>query len=312
MQVPAAQPAQSFDQRPISGKTAVGIILALIVGVLILGAAFGGHQGDSNGNAESPTSAQVPIAPPEPPPVLVTADELEQAYRINTVAADDRFKGRRLLVSGLVQDINTDISDDVYIAFASRSDSFSRPQAHLASSERSTAAKLVPGQAIQLLCVGAGDIVKSPMLRNCVFSNGAPSVNAAPTAVVAGTPNGEAQATTADEEQPPQRLEHDKPATLEGELRTDVFDNCCVDGNATKQPYLYIHLYHSITLRDLGPDARAPNENLDANIQLGGLKPEAVDQALIGHKVTVKCSSLYEGGTGHYATEAYCADASVL
>ena len=121
----ALTPASPPDamSRPISGKQAVGIVLTLIIGVVLAIAVSSGSQSPPTDHTTSPTVS----APVEAPPIAVTTTELEAAYGLNTVAADDRFKGKRLLVRGVVQDINTDISNDVYIVFATSEMSFSRP-----------------------------------------------------------------------------------------------------------------------------------------------------------------------------------------
>lgn len=48
-----------------------------------------------------------PVTPP-PPPVAVDLGELSDAYHANPVAADERYKGRILTVSGRIADIVDD------------------------------------------------------------------------------------------------------------------------------------------------------------------------------------------------------------
>ena len=110
---------------------------------------------------------------------------------------------------------------------------------------------------------------------------------------------------------PPLRLQEDKPATLTGTYQTDVFDNCCENGQEKKQPYGEVRLGRAIVLYDPPPNANAENEYPIAAVELGGLT--AVQRSSIGDgaPIFVTCSSLYEGNTGHYALHAYCKDARV-
>src|SRR3954468_1002371 len=58
-------------------------------------------------------------SPNPAPDINVTADELVQAYKANEVAADQRFKGKILLVSGTVDTIGKDVMDTPYVSFHS-------------------------------------------------------------------------------------------------------------------------------------------------------------------------------------------------
>ena len=122
-------------------------------------------------------SSQVPL--PEPAaPISVTAFDLQRAYQTNTVAADDKYKGMRLLVAGTVKDINIDVTGAAYLVLVS-GDEFTNPKATMASSERKTISKLRQGQPVTLLCLGAGDVLKSAMLEDCVFSGPATTTSEA-------------------------------------------------------------------------------------------------------------------------------------
>ncbi len=109
-----------------------------------------------------------PTKPSGQAPLNVTVDELEAAYAQNTIAADARFKGRPLVVESVVQNINTDIGGGAYLVLG-RQDQLLAPQAGIAESDRGTAASLHPGSRVRLLCIGAGDIAKMPMLSDCHF-----------------------------------------------------------------------------------------------------------------------------------------------
>jgi hypothetical protein len=168
----AIRPAQDAPQQQPPDRRNPKIAIAIVVGLGLLVAAIAGMYSPDGGQPSGNASAgdgqpQASYAP-------VDAIELERAYQENTVAADDKFKGRRILVKGFAKDINTDIANDAYLVLSAQEFDFTAPQAHLASSERSTAAGLRRGQPVQLLCTGNGDIAKIPMLSNCTFSEPTP------------------------------------------------------------------------------------------------------------------------------------------
>jgi zinc-ribbon domain len=96
------------------------------------------------------------------------------------------------------------------------------------------------------------------------------------------------------------RLKWDAPATLNGILESGVFDNCCVNGEASKQKYIFLRLDNKIGIEPNGEDEPGM-ENVDA-IQLGGTLPSFRD----GQHIVVKCKQVWAGNTGHYALPVYC------
>ena len=109
----------------------------------------------------------------------------------------------------------------------------------------------------------------------------------------------------------PVRLQEHQPATLTGVFASGTFEDCCYEGQSKNRSYGSIRLDHSITLRDLGPNARAVNENLIGDVELGGLTSELHASIGAGRRVSVACSSIFIGDTGHYAVGAFCKDAKV-
>lgn len=98
-----------------------------------------------------------------------TAQEIEQAYADNTVAADDQFKNKWLIISGVAGEISTDVLDQVYISLKTDDFDFNAPQVYFIDSERSKLSRIKKGQHIRAECIGGGDIVKTPMLKECTL-----------------------------------------------------------------------------------------------------------------------------------------------
>jgi len=98
-----------------------------------------------------------------------TAHELAAAYNENTLAADNKFKGKRFVITGVVSDINTDMFNNAVVMLHGGVNQFMEPQARLAESEKPKAAELKKGASISLTCTGRGDVAKTPMMEKCVL-----------------------------------------------------------------------------------------------------------------------------------------------
>lgn len=99
----------------------------------------------------------------------ITAAEYWHIYRANEIAADDRFLGKAVLISGTLVSIRKDAFGYVRAELASEASPFMNVQARLSADAVAKAAHLTPGQIIQLQCVGATMVVGIPSLRECRF-----------------------------------------------------------------------------------------------------------------------------------------------
>jgi hypothetical protein len=122
-----------------------------------------GMMARSSGTITTPSFATA--APP--PATFVQASQIAADYAQNSVAADAKYKGQSLRVEGKVVAINTDLTGSAVVVLDGRANQFLQPQAVLAPSERGRASGLRAGEMVVVLCVGAGDVLKAPMLRDC-------------------------------------------------------------------------------------------------------------------------------------------------
>lgn len=102
------------------------------------------------------------------PDVKVTAMKLFDDYHANEVSADNKYKGKRIALSGTVTDITKDFTDDVVLYLAT-SNEFMPVHATLEESEKSKAADLEKGKKIELICDGRGMVVGTPSLNHCLI-----------------------------------------------------------------------------------------------------------------------------------------------
>lgn len=136
----------------------------VVVGLVVVG--FLLDETEEKSSAAEP--GNVVAVEEQAPPLEVTADELLNAYSENEIAANQKYKDRRLLLNARISSIEAGIGDVPYVVLTAGSEfEFNRPQARLAKSEVSAAAALKKGQKISLLCIGNGEIAGTPMLAEC-------------------------------------------------------------------------------------------------------------------------------------------------
>lgn len=113
-------------------------------------------------------SAEVVTPEPEEEVIEVTADELLAAYKENELAGDKKFKGKILLVTGVLDSIESGMGDTPYLLLKAGDEfEFSMPQAHFDKSETDSLVALRKGERIKIQCVGNGEVIGSPMLKDC-------------------------------------------------------------------------------------------------------------------------------------------------
>lgn len=97
--------------------------------------------------AQAEPAAEVPIQV-----VAVSAGELLTAYKENEVAADAKYKGKWVEVSGVVGSIKKGIMDSVYVTVEEPGSryTFQSVQCHLIESETAKAAALAKGSRIKI------------------------------------------------------------------------------------------------------------------------------------------------------------------
>lgn len=115
------------------------------------------------------TATATATTEPEQPTVTVTAGKLYSDYKANEVSADARYKGNVLSVTGTVTEIRKTFADDIVVELAT-SNEFEGVAANMADSETATASALSKGHKTTVICKGAGMVIGSPQLSNCVFA----------------------------------------------------------------------------------------------------------------------------------------------
>jgi tRNA_anti-like len=155
----------------------VGVVALLAFGFMVLGVLVGIHSSGSQNTTSANDGATV-VTQTELRALPVQAERLFLDYQRNEVAADQKYRGRRLLVTGIVTSVNKDFTDKVYLMLGT-SNMFFGVHASLEPSEVGRAGELSKGEGVTVLCSGGMMVVDSPMLDDCIF-RAAPVENEAP------------------------------------------------------------------------------------------------------------------------------------
>jgi hypothetical protein len=117
-------------------------------------------------NAPSPTNTASTPAPQQPLPLL-GSKEIIRAYEENEVAADERFKGRRVLIVGHVQQISKTLGHPSVTVGPER---WPRRTNCRFDDDSEDPATFRRGQLVVLSCSGAGmTLLRSPAFEHCSF-----------------------------------------------------------------------------------------------------------------------------------------------
>ena len=148
----------------LSGKQ---IAVYLVVGI---GVIWWLASNDTNSITENKAVANQEITKQEIDALPnVTASAMASAYSDNTVAADQQFKDKKFKVTGTVADINTDIMGNPYITLRGGVNQFMEPQFAFDKSDAAKLANLKKGSKVSLICIGKGDVAKTPMSGSCAL-----------------------------------------------------------------------------------------------------------------------------------------------
>lgn len=94
----------------------------------------------------------------------VEASVLFAAYKANEIAADERYKGKPLKVSGTVEDINSDAFDEAVVQL--QAGGFME-QVQAKGLSNAVASQLSKGERVTLLCKGGGEVIGFPIIEDC-------------------------------------------------------------------------------------------------------------------------------------------------
>lgn len=152
-------------------KKAFKWILIVIVVLFVIGLVAGNDDTETEASQNIKSSENNVVAEQEAEPVTATpvnASDLFADYDSNEVAADKKYKGQLLEVSGTVSSIDSGLGDSAMVQLET-SNQFMHVTAKGNDEFTSAAASLTKGQKITMICEGDGEVIGMPMLSDCVI-----------------------------------------------------------------------------------------------------------------------------------------------
>ncbi len=112
-------------------------------------------------------ASAAPVATPAGHPVRLTASELWAAYNRDLIAADHRYRERKLEVTGTVVTVPVRDYRGFIVVRLGTGDVFETVHATLARRDSSLLSGIAKGQSVVLSCTGRGALIGSPILDDC-------------------------------------------------------------------------------------------------------------------------------------------------
>ena len=154
------------------GKIIVVIIFS-IAGISMIGAMMADEQNQPVALKVVPQETksetkQVPEPEKNAPPISVTSASIFKEYSENEVAADAKYKGKLIEISGKVVSVdNGTFDDEIIVRLSDGQYDFSGPWCYMKESERDKVLALKKGQQVVLIGVGDSATIGSPVLKSC-------------------------------------------------------------------------------------------------------------------------------------------------
>ena len=173
------------------------MIAVLLIGALGSAALIAGDDPDLTQLAFASDAARTDVQAADP--IEVSARELFAAYDANEQAAQTRYGGQAIRVSGVVAAIELDMNDEPMVSLEG-DDYFGQVTMHFSTAHADRTAALSKGETVSAVCLSITEILGSPQLSRCEFASATTSpdqVEATPPVAIA-----------------PLRNDHDKEAVL--------------------------------------------------------------------------------------------------
>lgn len=97
----------------------------------------------------------------------MAAKKLVAEYNENEVAADSKYKGKRVIIDGVVSQVGKDITNDVYITLSAGANPLEGVQAYPIKEKADAAGELRKGQEISVVCKVDGQMIGLVVAREC-------------------------------------------------------------------------------------------------------------------------------------------------
>ena len=107
--------------------------------------------------------------------VKTTPEEILKTYQAGAKAGDQRFKGVKVEVAGVVGEVDQDINGVPFMTFAL--DNEVLPVFNFKKAQAQAVAALKAGDKVTLACTGAGELARTPAFNDCEIVGNASAGN---------------------------------------------------------------------------------------------------------------------------------------
>jgi len=140
-------------------------ILSGILGIILFFVIVGSFS-NKDGSSSNPSTTQTQNTTPAEPPIETTAIALYDEFEENQVAAEQKYKGKTIIVSGTIDSIGTDILNTPYVSLRSSNEFITAVQCMFDRSDSDTLVSLKKDQKIKLSGTSPSKLLQV-IMRNC-------------------------------------------------------------------------------------------------------------------------------------------------
>lgn len=147
------------------GLIALGVSIAFIA-LIFFPIIFSGTNSETPQTESTQATTTPTTIATEPPVIDISPDDLYSAYEENEVAADNEYKGKKVKITGTIEDIGKDILDDVYITI--NAGDYDEIQCYFENQKQiDKVATLKSGEEVTIVGECSGLSILNVVLQNC-------------------------------------------------------------------------------------------------------------------------------------------------
>ena len=170
----ALPPVNTFVKNKANFSLSGGLRVAAVLVLMAIAGTFMSQTPGSAPTTAASTSTNIPGTtqaaaeqPPAPTPIRLTADALYNAYTNNQVAADAKYKGNIVEITGVINSIGKDIFGNPFVALNVGEYSELGIQCTFSQADESQLTSLSSGQSITLEGIVSGETITIVGLDGC-------------------------------------------------------------------------------------------------------------------------------------------------
>jgi hypothetical protein len=159
--------SENGHQSKIGCGKLIGIGVAALIAVIVVDAVIGPSQEERLEQVKKDAAAAISERDMlRRTAMRVSAAEMQRAFKENEIAALQRYKGKAVVVSGVVDSIDADVTDKPVVRLLT-DEMFSNVSIKLEADQVKYASALAKGVKVSFLCLKVTEVIGSPYLDDC-------------------------------------------------------------------------------------------------------------------------------------------------